>query len=282
MEIPPYHALLWPAVLALRELGGSGTIDELTDKVVEMGDFTDDQLEVLHQDGPRTEIEYRLAWARTYLKGMGLAINSTRGVWNLTEHGQRVEESELPDLRQRYLQRNRNQRPPRGAAVIDEPMDAVEPTWEEQLLDCLMRLTPSGFERLTQRLLREAGFTSTQVLGRTGDGGIDGVGVYRMSLISFQVFFQCKRYVGSVGASAVRDFRGAMTGRGDKGLLITTGSFTKDAKEESARDGAPPIDLIDGTRLCALLRQFEMGVTVRKRIEEDVTVHPEFFAAEFA
>ena len=128
-----------------------------------------------------------------------------------------------------------------------------------------MKLDPSDFERLAQRLLREEGFINTQVTGRSGDGGIDGQGVYRLSLLSFQVYFQCKRYSGSVGSGAVRDFRGAMAGRGDKGLLITTGTFTTDAKAEATRDGAPPIDLIDGARLCDLLKNHRMGVVVRER-----------------
>ncbi|WP_256842256.1 restriction endonuclease [Ornithinimicrobium cryptoxanthini] len=140
-----------------------------------------------------------------------------------------------------------------------------------------MRLSPADFERLAQRLLREEGFINTLVTGRSGDGGIDGQGVYRLSLLSFQVFFQTKRYVGSVGSGAVRDFRGAMAGRGDKGLLITTGTFTADAKAEATRDGAPPIDLIDGLRLCDLLKKNRMGVEVKERTVEDVTVVPGFF-----
>jgi hypothetical protein len=136
---------------------------------------------------------------------------------------------------------------------------------------------PDRFERLARRLLREAGFIPATVTGRSGDGGIDGIGVYRLSLVSFPVFFQCKRYKGSVGAGAVRDFRGAMSGRGDKGLLITTSSFTADAKQEATRDGAPPVDLIDGDRLCELLRQYELGVRRTIRQIEEVEVVPEFF-----
>ncbi len=133
-------------------------------------------------------------------------------------------------------------------------------SWKEQLLEQLMSMRPDAFERLAQRLLREADFDSVNVTGQSGDGGIDGLGVYRLGLMSFPVFFQCKRYRGSVGPGAVRDFRGAMAGRGDKGLLITTGSFTADAKKEATRDGAPPIDLIDGDRLCGLLKQYGLGV----------------------
>lgn len=138
---------------------------------------------------------------------------------------------------------------------------------------CHVRAMASGGTRR-----RHYGFTNTRVTGKSGDGGIDGVGVYRLSLVSFPVFFQCKRYVGSVGAGAVRDFRGAMMGRGDKGLIITTGTFTADAKAEAARDGAPPLDLIDGARLCELLKEFDMGVATRIRQVEDVSVDISFFA----
>ncbi len=144
-----------------------------------------------------------------------------------------------------------------------------------------MKLSPGDFERLSQRLLREEGFINTQVTGRSGDGGIDGQGVYRLSLLSFQVFFQCKRYIGSVGAGAIRDFRGAMVGRGDKGLLITTGTFTSNAQAEATRDGAPPIDLIDGARLCELLKNHRLGVHVTMRIIEDVSIDEGFFRNGF-
>lgn len=144
-----------------------------------------------------------------------------------------------------------------------------------------MKLSPGDFERLSQRLLREEGFINTQVTGRSGDGGIDGQGVYRLSLLSFQVFFQCKRYIGSVGAGAIRDFRGAMVGRGDKGLLITTGTFTSNAQAEATRDGAPPIDLIHGARLCELLKNHRLGVHVTMRIIEDVSIDEGFFRNGF-
>lgn len=281
-SLPQYQHLLWPTIVALRDLGGSGSIEEIVDRVLQQGDYSEDQQAVLHKDGPNTEIEYRLAWARTYLKGMGLADNSQRGVWSLTDDGRTVNETEIEPKRQEYIVRVRQQRRRKADATDpaseSEESESDELTWQEQLLDSLMHLPPAAFERLAQRLLREAGFVSATVTGRSGDGGIDGLGVYRMSLVSFPVFFQCKRYVGSVGAGAVRDFRGAMAGRGDKGLLITTGTFTADAKAESTRDGAPPLDLIDGTRLCELLKQYELGVRTTTRVVEDVEVLPAFFS----
>lgn len=279
--VPPYQQILWPIVTALRELGDSGSIDEIVSTVLRREDLSDLQQQVLHGDGPQTEIEYRLAWARTYLKGMGLLNNSQRGIWSLTDAGKTVENDEIPELRREYILRLREVRKAKAPSLLDQPEEdedgAEELHWRDSLLDALMGTSPEGFERLAQRLLREAGFISATVTGRSGDGGIDGLGIYRMSLVSFPVFFQCKRYKGSVGAAVVRDFRGAMVGRGDKGLLITTGTFTTDAKAEATRDGAPPVDLIDGQRLCDLLKEHSLGVSTTTRQVEDVSVDHDFF-----
>jgi restriction system protein len=140
-----------------------------------------------------------------------------------------------------------------------------------------MKMTPDAFERLAQRLLREAGFRNVEVLGKSGDGGIDGVGVYRLSLVSFPVYFQCKRWANQVPAAAVRDFRGAMSGRGEKGLLITTATFSPAAREEATRDGAPPVDLVSGEDLCDLLKDHELGVATTTRTIEDIQVIEDFF-----
>ena len=137
------------------------------------------------------------------------------------------------------------------------------------------QIKADAFERLAQRILRESGFVKVEVTGRSGDGGIDGVGVLRLALLSFQVYFQCKKYKGSVSAGAIRDFRGAMVGRTDKGLFITTGTFTAEAKKEATRDGAPAIDLIDGDLLCDLLKNLKLGVSTK--MVEDVTIDPEWF-----
>lgn len=276
--MPAYDQLLWPTVLALRDLGGSGTINEIVSRVITMQGFTDAQQGVLHKDGPQTKISYRIAWARTYLKGMGLADNSERGVWTLTADGQRVTEPEIRDLRAAYLAKMRHARKKRDPSPItDDHHEDAEDDWTDALLEALLAMTPDAFERLTQRLLREADFISVTVTGKSGDGGIDGVGIYRLSLLSFPVFFQCKRYRGSVGPDKVRDFRGAMAGRGDKGLLITTGTFTSEAKREATRDGAPPIDLVDGQDLCQLLKRYQLGVRTQVRQEEDVFVDTDFF-----
>lgn len=284
-QIPPYTDLLWPTLCAVREIGDSGTIREIVERVVEREQFSEELQQVLHGDGPNTKLEYRLAWARTYLKGMGLLVNSSRGVWATTELGRSVTEDDLAPLHNAYVTRVREARrqKERSEADLDDGSGSGSGSgdedefdgWKEHLLDVLLEMDPGDFERLAGRLLREAGFISVSITGKSGDGGIDGIGVYRLSLVSFPVFFQCKRYSGSVGAHAVRDFRGAMAGRGDKGLLITTGSFTREARSEATRDGAPPIDLIDGDRLCDLLKEYELGVAVERKTVETVTVRPE-------
>jgi restriction system protein len=226
-----------------------------------------------------SEIEYRLHWARTHLKGIGVIANSARGVWAITDKGKTITTGEMEaDTKvwrseiQLRLKLKRAQEP--GS---EEPTGETSESWKDTLVARLLQLPPDGFEKLAQRLLREAGFVNVTVTGKSGDGGIDGVGTYRISLVSFPIYFQGKRYKGVVTPGAVRDFRGAMAGRGEKGLLITTGSFTRDAQAEAIRDGAPPVELIDGDRLCDLLREYGLGVEVRQRVEEDVVVNPEFF-----
>ena len=179
-------------------------------------------------------------------------------------------------LRRERRRRQRNRVKPAPAVPSGDSDTSSASDWKEDLLAILRDLEPDAFERLCQRILRESGFTKVLVTGRSGDGGIDGAGVLRVNLISFHVRFQCKRYTGSVGAREIRDFRGAMVGRADKGLFMTTGRFTSDAAREAVRDGAPAIDLIDGMALCGLLKQLELGVSTE--LVELTRPQPGFFA----
>lgn len=277
VPIPKWNELFGPTIRALKALGGSATIQEIDEKVLELEGFTDDQLAVPHGDSGKSEIEYRLAWARTNLKNLGAVTNSARGVWALTEYGKSADETELIERDREWRKELAARRAQKEISEPEEASGVLESDWRSDLIRRMLSLPPDSFERLAQRLLREAGFTKVTVTGRSGDGGIDGVGVYKVSLMTFPTFFQCKRYKGAVGPDKVRDFRGAMAGRGDKGLLITTGTFTKDAKAEATRDGAPPIELIDREELCDLMKQFDLGVVTKQRVEEDVTLDETFF-----
>ena len=287
VSVPPFQDLLTPTLEALRELGGSARIDEISSRVIEREGFSEEQQTLRRSPGHHmSALDYRLAWARNYLKNVGAITNSARGVWAITDLGSAMTDAEVrervkvwkAEYNRRYLQRKRDAAESADDVEVGEEVEDLEPVdgWREQLLGRLMEVPPAAFERMAQRLLREAGFRNVEVLGKSGDGGLDGVGVYRLSLVSFPVFFQCKRFRGSVGSGAVRDFRGAMSGRGEKGMLITTGSFTRDAQAEASRDGAPPVELIDGDDLCDLLKQYGLGVVTTERIIEEVTIDETF------
>lgn len=288
--LPDLPGMMLVTVEALKELGGSATIQELDEKVIELEGVTEaEQAFTMPRDENRTRVNYYLAWARTYLKRGCALHNSKRGIWALTETGAAI--SDLSATKAIYDQVTQEERErarlKRLAAkeadtdkgeeieVLADDGPADEEDWKSALLAVLGQMTPDGFERLAQRLLREAGFTKVEVRGKSGDGGIDGVGVLRVNLVSFQVYFQCKRWKGSVGSKEIRDFRGALQGRADKGLFITTGHFTSQASDEATRDGAIAIDLIDGDRLCELLKENRLGVATE--MIEQVRIHPDWF-----
>ena len=272
-----YDKLMNPVLKALKLLGGSGTNEEILNKISELEKIPPEQLEILHnpEKGGMTEIEYRLMWTRTYLKKYGLIDNSSRGIWSLTAKGSKtalVDEKEVIRV-VRELMRKEKQETGGEEEDLNKKIE-----WQEELLGIIMNMSPSSFERLIQRLLRESGFVQVEVTGQSGDGGIDGHGIMRLGgLLSFHVIFQCKRWKGAVGAGQVRDFRGAMVGRADKGLLITTGAFTKEAIKEATRDGAPAIDLVDGDQLVEKLRLLSLGVTTKKIEIEQIIIDKEWF-----
>ncbi|WP_308990938.1 restriction endonuclease [Mariniflexile litorale] len=282
-KVPTHDEMMIPTLEALKLLGGSGSIEEINEKVYEVAGYDEEILEVPHdENGVQTKVEYRLAWARTYLKKYGLIDNSSRGVWALNNN-----EIDTTNLNpNQILKEVREQaRKPKSdkiktikeveSDIEEEVEDQID--WKESLISIILKIEPSAFERLCQRILRESGFVQVEVTGKSGDGGIDGKGIVRLNgFLSFHVFFQSKRYKGSVGSGDIRDFRGAMQGRADKGLFITTGNFTREAIKEATRDGAPPIDLIDGELLCDKLKEFNLGV--KTELIEDVSVNAEWFS----
>ena len=278
-KLPSFDDLMLPLIKALNALGGSGSVEEIYSKVVELTGFTDEILAQLHdpEKSSLTEVGYRLAWARTYLKKYGFLENSSRGIWALTDKARASPEFNQKEIVNfvRALDK------PQHTKITSQDNTGLELNeeqgWKEQLSIVLtQKLDPSAFERLVQRLLRESGFIQVEVTGRTGDGGIDGKGIAKIhGFMSFHVLFQCKRYKGSVGSSEIRDFRGAMVGRADKGLFITTGTFTPAAIKEATRDGAPPIDLVDGDELAEKLKEFELGL--KRELVEKVVVDEKWF-----
>ena len=270
-----------PLLAVLKDLGGSARSAEAKAAVASHLGLSDAVLEEKLPSGS-SRYENQVSWARYYLVQSGYIDSSRRGVWALTEKGRgtaALSQSEIAKLVQSVVAEWKASRSDQAGESFevaaetrspDEPVGSVSAT----LLDLLKTLPAAGFERLCQRLLREAGFEQVIVTGRSGDGGIDGTGLLQVNpFVSFKILFQCKRYAGSVGPSMVRDFRGAMMGRADKGIIITTGSFTAESQREAIRDGVPPIELVDGEKMIALFQKLELGLAPRTTYD----IIPAFF-----
>lgn len=279
VELPNVDGLIPVTVQALQSLGGSASNGEIHDKVTDLLALPSELVDLPYKEGSSdTRLDYRLRWARTYLKKVGAIDNSQPAIWTLTAHGRSMSEKDLAQVRKtvRTAEKTVSEAAPE-VIEIAELVHGDESIWSDKLLAVLLSMKPDAFERLCQRVLRESGFTKVEVTGKSGDGGIDGNGVLRMKLVSFQVLFQCKRWKDTVGSSVVRDFRGAMVGRADKGLIMTTGRFTAEARREATRDGAPAIDLVDGDDLCQLLKELKIGVKVE--LVEEIEIDESFLAA---
>lgn len=268
----PLAELVQPTLDALIELGGSGRINDIYNIVSKKYPSLE-----LHGGGPRTEVEYRLGWARTYLKGTGYIEDSSRGIWTLTasarqelkaNRGKLVVDGKEIEKRARRA----------GNIKVKDGITRSKPTddWKKNALGVLIdEINVDGFGRLMRMLLLETGFTHVEVTGHAGDGGIDGTGIFRINgLIGLRVAFQCKKQRSSVRAPEIQKFRGSMGGRADRGIFITTSIFTKAATEDASRV-LPPIDLIDGDDMAEMLKKFSLGVTTERL--ERVTVDHAWF-----
>ncbi len=285
IKMPKFDDLMNPALSAIQLLGGSAAIDELYEKVAEVMNLSEEILQIPHEKSNSSEVRYRLAWALTYLKKYGAVQNSARGVWSFSpdkEPTLKVDQKEVVrvvrDADRRISAQKKSVKALTQEEVPgDEETITEEEEWRAQVFEILTKsLSPAAFERLVQRLLRESGFIKVEVTGRSGDGGIDGKGIAKIhGLMSFHVVFQCKRYTGQVSPSQIRDFRGAMVGRADKGLFITTGSFSREAMKEATRDGATPVDLLDGDELMNKLKELHLGI--RTELREEVFVEQQWF-----
>lgn len=284
--IPTYEKLMPSVLTALAAGGGSMTRNELIQRTLEEAQLTDEQLGVVYGEGSKREgtsiVVSRVGFAISSLKMIGAANNSQRGVWSITPRGRELlasgVDAMLHDNRSARLEARLRRADRKADSSNDEQTDeeviadAEADNWKSELLSLLTRISPDAFERLCARLLREIGCRDVMVTKHSDDEGLDGTGVLEMSLLSFPVFFQAKRYQQSkaIQPNLIREFRGAMAQRGDKGFFITTGVFTPRARDEARRGGAP-IDLIDGDRLCDLLQQNDLGV------RSQPVVDPTFF-----
>ncbi|MBM4295231.1 MAG: restriction endonuclease [Deltaproteobacteria bacterium] len=279
---PQFIRFFKPIIEVLKESGGSGTVAEVIDRVIEKMRIPEsEQQEILK--GGQTRVRNQIQWARFYLANAGYIDSSKRGIWTLTEKGLSINAMTFDALGifkeiHKSFQKTKKPKEPGKPPVEETEEEEIEPPdHRTNVLNLIKSLPPGGFERLSQRLLRESGFSKVEVTGRTGDGGIDGVGILQVNpFVSFNVLFQCKRYHGAVTPSQIRDFRGAMMGRADKGIIITTGTFTLEAKKEARRDGAPPIELVDGDTLVQMFEQLQLGLIPKTAYDVDEKFFDEF------
>lgn len=270
MTVPTYDKLFNPLLIAMKNLGNSARNDEIEEEVAKILNLSDNDINDIHK-GNTTKLAYRLCWARNYLKRYGLMASSARGVWYLTPEGIKIDKVDMDDVKRKVKQNFETSTKNTDDNTYDEqPNNLHYETWEDKLITILKRMNPYAFERLSQRILKESGFENVEVTKKSGDGGIDGKGTLKIGgLVSFNVYFQSKRYEGTVPSSVIRDFRGAIMGRADKGIIITTGIFSKEAKLEARRDGAIMIDLIDGIALTHILKEYNLGVNIIEQIQID-------------
>ena len=288
IKVPQHFRFIIPIIEVLNELGGSGKAGEVIDLVIEKLKIPEEEVAETIKSGA-SRIKNQIQWARLLLAKLGYLDSSERGVWALTEKGMKANLTDqdlldIHDMRKKLVKQYRKDKP----ETVNEQLSETDETdieheviqdvdYKITLLEKLKTLPANGFERICQRLLRESGFEQVTVTGRSGDGGIDGIGLLQVNpFVSFKVIFQCKRYQGSVSPSQIRDFRGAMLGRADKGIFMTTGTFTSDAKKEARRDGVPPIELVDGEKLVEMFELVELGLKPVKTYEIDEKFFDEF------
>jgi len=282
----PFPEVVKATFDALKELGGSGSNQQINEKAAALcKDAHPGKTIDRARPNGQSELEYHIAWARTYLKDYGLLENIARGAWAIVpgKHDQ-IDADEV--VKDRYAKwRNSktssgheirpgdNESDP-GGGEIESKEDTGE-AWRNNLLDVLTNLSPDAFERLTQRLLMACNFTDVEVTGKAGDGGIDGTATAKINdLLSFSVVFQCKRYAlgNPVGIKDIQAFRGSLMTRAERGLFVTTSYFTKAAREEAMRAGVAPIDLMDADLLTDKLKELNLGVETKIETVQRVTI----------
>ena len=277
MKGPKFLVYMKPLIEVLRSIGGSGATADVIDKVIEYMKIPEEEVAITIASGA-SRIRNQIEWARMYLVKADLMDSTQRGVWKLTEKGYEADLSEESIYKlfkkvQKITQKAKNEKAIDDTVEIDDVIVEDE-AHGETLLTILKNLNPTGFEKLCKRLLTEVGVHDVQVTGGACDQGIDGTGVIKVNdVVGFNIIFQCKRYKDAVVPHHVRDFRGTMQGRADKGIIITTGRFTAEAKKEAVRDGVPPIELIDGERLVTLFEKYSLGL--KSKVVYDVV--PDFF-----
>jgi len=276
-EMPTYRELVLPVLRAVENAGGSAQRTEMEDLVSEM--FPDALLDVTYPNRPNKSVLLdRVGWGKSCAKLIGALDSPRQAFFVLTELGRELLSMDSEDAYAKIRELDINYRASRRAAkhstsdeevLIDEE-EEVEGEWREQLLGRLHQLSPEGFERFVIALMKTFEMTLEHV-GGSGDEGIDGIGLAPLSpVLSTRVAIQAKRYnpeKAAVSRDAVALFqRDAATKGAERAIMITLGRFTKPARDAAVAT-TPMVELIDGERLCDLVRQQEFGIRIQPVVD---------------
>lgn len=273
-----------PVIEALKALGGSAKPKEISEWIGENCQVPEEVLTARYEKSGQLRFANQIAWARQYLVWEELLDSSKHGVWSLTAKGwtTQLTEKDSKAIFQKWVKIFQELRG--GKEVSTETFPSSEQVndkigdEEEQLiiqpnlLDLLKSVSPTGFEHLCARLLKEYNFEDIEVTQRSNDGGIDGYATLKLNpFVSLSVFFQCKRYQGTVPTEKVQAFIGVMETNKrsvEKGLMITTGTFAKSALE--IEKGNIKLELVDGEKLVEMFEKVELGVKPKTVYEPDL------------
>jgi len=281
-----------PILDALRALNGSAKPREITQWIGDNFNIPDEVMNERYEKSKVLKFSNQLAWARQYLVWEELLASSKHGVWTLTSKGwqTKIDEKEAHDIFVKWVKVFQDLRNEKTTTTFDKEADKIIQIQEETepdnaksilnptLIEVLQNLSPTGFEQLCGRLLKEYEFENIEITQRSHDGGIDGYATLKLNpFVNLSVFFQCKKYQGTVPTEKVQAFIGVMETNKrsvEKGLIITTGSFAKAALEIEKSN--IKLELIDGERLVEMFEKVELGVTPKIIYEPDLTFLEQF------
>jgi len=279
-----------PVLDALRALGGSAKPREITKWIGEKHNISEDILNERYAKSGVLKFQNQVAWARQYLIWEELLESSKHGVWTITTKGlqTKLNEQQAHDIFLKWVKVFQDLRDKKNIDSVEKEIETVIQTQQElepdsvenkiKLIEILQTLSPVGFEHLCGRLLREYDFENIEITKKSHDGGIDGFATLKLNpFVNLSAFFQCKRYKGTVPIDQVQAFIGVMETNKrsvEKGLLITTGSFSKNAYEiEKANI---KLELIDGDKLVEMFEKVELGVKPKTIYEPDLAFFEQY------
>ena len=278
MDIPTRNDMVRPILTMVNDDGEAVHRKRVTEALADLFASTDEEKKALLEtreilSGGHTKFVNEASWAISRLLYCGLLARPKRGYYQITNSGRGVLKSEADLWVVTGGMRKERQQAKKKKAEEEKADDQVEclgaDDWRGDLLNILKNMPPDAFERLCKELLEKAGCTQVEITGGPGDNGIDGRALIDLAgLLSVTVLFQCKRVAGTISPRVVRDFRGAIGGSAEKGIIFTTGRFSGNAQEEAQKVGTTPIALIDGELLTQKMKELDLGVSTKKETVE--------------